>query len=417
MKARGMIANSAGNALFIVLDSTLYKVGPSGLRTSIGTLLTRRGPVGMKIGLTQLVITDGAYGYVYDLLTGVFAQITSEAWLGSATVEYLDGYFSFIDPNSHTWYISAIEDALTLDALDFATANASPDKLVGQVTTGRVLVLFGEVSAEVWQDSGGADFPFERNSGAFLEVGLLGAFTAKEIDNTVFWLGRDDRGAGMVYRLEGFRPNRVSTMAVEQAIQKAINDGEDMADAVAYTYQQHGHSFYCLQVPGLTTTWCYDVASGMWHERAELVDGDYAQHRGRFHAYCYGKHLISGDDGLIYEYDVDANTNAGDVLVRDRVSPHFATPSLDRLTFPRFELDCTVGHGKPDGSQADVMLRYSNDGGFSWSSWRTATLGAIGEKTARARFLRCGSARDRVWQVRCTDDVQFAIINAVIEAQ
>jgi hypothetical protein len=413
--ARGLIANTAGTRLFTVVDDTLYSVSPAGARTSLGLLHTSRGTVGMKIGLTQLVVVDGLHGYVYDLLSGVFTEIVSDGWLGSYTVEYLDGYFTFIDPNSQTFYISALEDALTLDALDFATANASPDKLVGQVVTNKVLVLLGEVSGEIWQDTGAADFPLERNSGAFLEVGLLARHSVKELDNSAFWLGRDERGAGFVYKMEGFRAVRISTMAVEETIQRAISEGNDVSQAVAYAYQQGGHSFYCLQVPGLDTTWCYDAASQFWHERAELVLGDYKQHRGRFHAYCYGKHLITGDDDVIYEYDVDANTNAGDVLARDRVSPHYATPQLDRIAFARFELDCTVGFGKAGQSEAKASLRYSNDGGYSWSDYRTATLGAVGEKQARARWLRLGSARDRIWQIRVTDDVPFAIINVNIQ--
>lgn len=413
---RGLVANTAGNQLFAVTGNKLYSVSPLGARTQIGTLLTHVGHVGMKIGLNQLVVTDGAFGYVYDLQTKAFTRITSDGWLGSATVEYLDGYFTFIDPNSQTFYLSALEDATTIDALDFATANASPDKLVGQVVTNKVLVLLGEVSGEIWQDSGGADFPLERNSGSFLEVGLLSAFTAKELDNSVFWLGRDERGAGIVYKMEGFRPVRVSTMAVEEKIQEAISAGNDMSQACAYSYQQGGHSFYVLQVPGLDTTWCYDAASQQWHERAELTLGEYEQHRGKYHAYCFGKHLILDDDDEINEYDVTANTNAGDVLVRDRVSPHYASAQLNRIAFSSFQLDCTVGFGIAGQAQANVMLRYSDDGGFSWKSWRTATIGAVGEKKARAKFNRCGSARDRVWQVRCSDDVPFAIINADVES-
>lgn len=418
MAARGMIANAAGTLCVVVVDNTAYEVKPNGDRASIGTLLTSRGAVGMKMGLTQLVIVDGSFGYVYDFQTKAFTRITSDGWLGSFTVDYLDGYFVFIDPNSQTWYTSANEDALTISALDTAAATANPDKLVGQIVTNRMLVLFGETGAEIWQDTAEPPpgVPFSRNNGAHIDVGLLARHTAKELDNSAFWLGRDTRGAGIVYRLDGFRAARISTMAIEQKIQKAIFDGEDVSQSVAYTYQQDGHSFYVLQVPGLETTWVFDVASGHWHERAELVNGDYAQHRGRYHAYCYGKHLIVGDDEVIYAYDPDVNTNAGDVLVRDRVSPHMATPSLDRLTFPVFELDCTVGFGVAEQAEARVLMRYSNDGGTSWESWRTATLGAVGQRQARARFLRCGSARDRVWQVRCTDDTQFAIVAAHIEA-
>jgi len=412
---RGMVANTAGTVLFIVIGNGVFTSTPLGVRNQIGTLSTTTGTVSMKIGLTQLVIVDGRYGYVYDLDTKVFSSLDSAGWLGSNTVDYLNGYYTFIDPDSQTFYVSGIEDAAYLDVLEFATANTSPDFLVGQVVTGRTLLLFGEVSCEVWQESGDVDFPFAPNTAAYMEVGLLGVHTAKELDNSVYWLGRDERGAGMVFRLEGFRAVRVSTMAVEQKIQEAIRSGADMDKAVAYAYQQGGHSFYVLQIPTLDTTWVFDAAAQQWHERAEFVQGDYQQHRGRFHAYCFGRHLIGGDDDIIYEYDVDANTNAGDVLVRDRISPHMATPSQDRLTFTRFELDCTVGNGVAGQGQANVQVRYSNDGGIKWGDWRTASIGSVGETKARARFLRCGSARDRVWHVRCTDDTPFAIIGANIE--
>ncbi len=415
MATRGMIANTAGTALFMVVDNTLYKVSPVGIRQSLGTLVTTRGTVDMKIGQRQLVIVDGAFGYVYDLSTTTFTRITTTGFLGSYTVEYLDGYFSFLVPGSNVFYLSKPEDATTIDILDQQPAQTGVGNLVGQVSTSHALVLFKETNAEVWQDSGGALFPLSLNEGVFVEAGALSPYAIKEMDNTVYWLGRDERGAGVVYNLQGFRPIRISTMAVEQTIQQAIQDGNDMSTAVAYTYQQNGHSFYVLQVPGLETTWVYDAASQMWHERAELVLGQYQQHRGRYHAYCYGKHLISGDDGVIYQYDPNANDNAGDVLVRDRVSPHFATPQLERIMFSKFELDCTVGFGLNGDQAATVMLRYSNDGGYSWSDWRYQTLGAVGEKQARAKFSRCGSARDRVWHVRCTDNVPFAIVNANVE--
>jgi hypothetical protein len=415
---RGLVANTAGTLLFSVVGNTVYSVNRNGISTTIGTLLTRRGHVGMKIGLTQLVIVDGPYGYVYDLESKVFGRITSESWLGSYTVEELGGYFSFIDPNTQTFYTSALEDALTLDALDFATANSSPDKLVGQVVTTNALVLLGETSGEVWQLNTSNDpnaFVFDRNPGVFLEVGLLAPHTAKQLDNSAFWLGRDQRGAGIVYKMEGFRAVRISTNAIEELIQKAIRDGNDVSQACAYAYQQDGHSFYVLTVPGLKTTWAYDVATGEWAERSDYVSGEEEQHPGKYHAYAYGQHLVAGDDDLIYAYDPTLNTIAGRPMLRERTSPHYATPQLSRVTFSLFELDCVVGAGIPGNEPATVQLQYSNDGGNEWSNWRTATLGSEGEYSARARFLRCGSGRDRVWRVRCTDNTDFAIIAANVE--
>ncbi len=388
------------------------------MRTARGTLLTYRGHVGMSVGLTQLVVTDGANGYTMELESGDFARITSDGWLGSATVSNIDGISIFIDPGTQTFYTSSIEDASVLDELEFASAGGSPDKLVASVVDHREVWLFGEASTEVWQNTGGTDFTLSRNDGAFMQTGLMAAFTAKRLDNAIFWLGQDKQGAGQVFRAQGYQAKRISTMAVEQKIQGAIAAGHDVSQACAYALQYNGHATYCLQVPGLDTTWCYDVASSQWHERAEFPQGDYAQHRADYHAYCYGKHIIGGQDSeTLYAYDVDANTNAGDVLVRDRISPHYASPSLDRISFGDFELDCTVGKGLAGQSEATVMMRYSNDGGESWPNpWRYSTLGAVGETKAPAKFTRNGSAKDRVWHVRVTDDVPFAIINASIEA-
>ena len=221
----------------------------------------------------------------------------------------------------------------------------------------------------------------------------------------------DERGGGIVWKLAGYTPVRVSTQAIEEALQSVT----DTSGAVAYTYQQDGHSFYCLNVPGLNTTLCYDVASNAWHERAELVTGEYAQHRGQFHAYAYGKHLVGAADGKIYQYDPDVNTNAGDVLLRDRISPHQATATYTKNEFSLLQVDCTVGAGLPDGSAPSLMMRYSNDGGGSWGNWRTVSAGAIGERRARAIFRRLGMAYDRVWQIRFTEDAPFAIVGANVE--
>ena len=400
-----------GDRCFVVADSTLYELDSAGTATSRGTLSTSTGFVDMAHGNTQLVMVDGANGYALTLSSNTFQTIGSNFY-GSSRVAFLDGYFVFIRPDTGQFYWTAIDDATTLDALDFATAEGSPDDLVSVVADHRELWLFGENTTEVWINTG-SEAVFERNSGAFMEHGCAAAFSAQKMDNTVFWLGKDENGSGVVYRAQGYTPVKISTKAIDEQIQRST----DISGARAYTYQQDGHSFYVLNVPGLETTLVYDVASGAWHERAELVDGEYEPHRGTFHVYAFSKHLIGADDGKVYWYDTTKNTNNGDVLVRDRISPHAAAPGLSNIRFNSVELDCTVGGGKADGSEALLMMRYSNDGGNAYTGWRTASLGAIGERTTRARFLRCGMARDRVWHFRVTDDVSFAIVGANLEAR
>jgi len=415
---RGLVANADGTALFCVQGQFLLSVDRSGVRTMRGTLSSRNGYVDMVIGANQLVITDGPNGYVYDLNTMAFNRIVNSGWLGSRRVAYVGGYFVFSQPNTQTWYISALENANSEDPLDFAQAPSSPDNIICPLADHGEAWLFGSATVEPWSHTGAADFPFEQNRGAIMQTGTIAPFSVCALDNTLYWLGRDQQGGGMVWRAQGYQPQRISNQGIEEVIQAVIEAGTDVTKAIAYAYQQNGRSFYVLTVPGLETTWAYDVAAGQWHERAELdlATGNYKPHRATHHAYCYGKHIVGDADNRLYMLDPDANTLAGDIMVRDRISPHYAQPSLDRIKFGQFELDCRVGAGKLDGSGCDVLMRYSNDGGVSWEAWQTVNLGAVGEYQQRARFLRNGAARDRVWMVRCTDDSSFQLVGAKVQA-
>lgn len=410
---RGLVANASQTRLFAVADNAVYSVARDGTRTVIGGLRTRRGYVDMKIGVRQLVITDGPNGYIYQLNTGEFSRITSPGWRGSNRVGYAGSYFLFADPGTGVLYISEIEDGSALDALNFVTASSSPDNIVAPLDDHGEAWLFGEVTVEPWsRNSGAGDFPFSQNTGAIMQTGLVGAFTAQPLDNTYYWLGRDTNGGGQVFRAQGFQPQRISTDAIDQVLQARIKAGVDMSKAIAYTYQDDGHSFYCLNVPGLDTTLAFDVRTSKWCDRAEFVNGQLAPHRATHHAYCYGKHILGAVDGKLYAFNSARNNNAGDILVRERISPHYAQVTGKNISYGPFELIGTVGRGH-DNPQ--VMIRTSDDGGDSWNEWRDAPLGEVGQRNIKTEWTQNGTATDRVWHVRVTDDVEFSIVKAIVK--
>jgi hypothetical protein len=184
-------------------------------------------------------------------------------------------------PNSGQFQITGLND-VTVDALDVATAEGSPDNLVGLISDHRDLWLFGTDSTEVFFNSGNADFPFERIQGAFIEHGCAAKFSIAKMANTVFWLGQDDKGNGIVLMAKGYQPQRISTHAVEQAIQSY----GDISDAKAYTYQQNGHNFYVLNFSAAQTTWVYDLTTNLWHERVYMNQGSYERHRADLSLVC-----------------------------------------------------------------------------------------------------------------------------------
>lgn len=404
---RGCI--DAGGRAFFVAGSKLYELSAAWGLQERGTLLTSAGQVGMAWGLTQLVMVDGAYGYVLRLSSDVFERITDTDWPGASSVGYLNGFFTFVVPNGQQAYVSAIDDATDIDALDYVSAERVPDDLVSQVVLSGEQWLLGSLSAEVWSASGAtsADYPLQRNNGANSDVGCLAAGSVQALDNGFMMLGRDRNGSGLVFRANGLQLQRASTQAVEQALRQST----DLSQAVAWVYQQDGLTHYCLNAPGLTSTWCYEVSTGQWYERCDL-DGNGQLTAGRVtHAMFAHKRVVAFDaDGKVYEQSSEAYTNAGDPLVRMRVSPNDVVPSRDRVFYSEFAADVTTG----TAAQAEEFyaeLGYSNDGGNTWGTWLPRSTGKVGQFFQRLFWTRLGHARDRVWRLRYSGNTPFTIVS------
>jgi len=404
----------ADGRAFAVAGSNLYEFYADGTSESRGALATSTGAVDFAYGLTQLVMVDGDNGYVLTLSTDAFTTITDTDFVGSNRVWFIDNYFMFAGPGTQQYQISAINDATLIDGLDFASAESHPDDIVAHLVLQDDVVLMGELKTEfAFNDPSAADFPFRRSRGLGFSVGLAAAHSAQTVDNGAYWIGKDENGTGIVYQMVGRQHKRISTQPVEQALQAST----DISNARAFCYQKNGLTYYCVNAPGVTTTWCYEVSTGTWHERADLdVNGQFEQHRGTCHIQAFGKHLLGADDGTLYELDDETYTNAGDALVRERISPHTSAPGRVYLFFKSFVLDCLTGEA-PQGVEPEVELSWSKDSGATWGNPALKSIGAIGERIARVFWPRLGiRSRDICWKVRFSGNAPFAIVDAGADA-
>lgn len=403
---RGLYA--ANGSLYASAGGKLKRISSAWAATNLGSVAD--SAASMAANQTQLNCVAGSNSYVLDFAANTVTQVTAN-WQGSVLVDVLDGYGVYIQPSTRQFYISNHEDFTQLNPLYFASAESSEGNVIGHIVRHRELLVLKEKTVEVWYDDPAAtDFPFSRNSGANIEAGLSAPRSLAKVGGVAYWLGRDGNGEGIVFSMAGYAPVRISNHALEEALSTV----SDLSGATAFTYHQEGLTYYVLNVPGLSTTWRYEVSSGMWHEMAELVDGQYQPWRATCHAYAYGTHVVGDASGNLYALDPTVSNNAGDPLVRDFISPHDALPTLKKQRFSSMQVDCKVGQGKADGSQGLMLLRYSNDGGQNWGNWQTLTLGNVGRTLARARTTMLGSAFDRVWQLRVTDDIQCHPLAIVI---
>lgn len=360
--------------------------------------------------------------------TPVAADFTRETSVGegygsvpSATqIVWSDGFFIVNKAGTNKFFISGLQD-FEIDTLDFTSSEGSPDIVLALAVINRTLYVLNELTTEVYANTGNADFPFERMQGGFIEVGTLAAYSVAQAADTLFWLGRSKEGQGIVYAMSGSTPRRISTHAIEQAISGYASP----QDATGYTYAKNGHVFYALNFA--EATWVYDLATGMWHERAYTNSGTLERHRVECVAHIPQTGVLLGGDyetGELYVIDDATYSDDGDAITRLRACPHLSTGDLNRVFYSRFLLDMETGiglDGGVQGSNPTVMLDWSDDGGHTWSSEQFALAdagsGSIGDYKKRVVWRRLGKSRDRVWRVKITDPVKVVLIDAHVDVQ
>lgn len=412
---RGMLP--FGDWLYAVSGDGVYRIGTDYSATLLGTIGTTINTVGMACNGSQVLIVDGAAGWIITISTGTMAQITASGFANGVTwAKFLDGYFIVGGDGTQLFYISAQNDGTTWDALDHASAEGAPSNNVAGEVDHRELLMLSSDSIEVFVDTGNASFPIERSGNAFIEVGCSAAASVAKLDNSIFWLGVDRRGEGIVWRLNGYTPVRVSDHGVETA----IAGYSVISDAVAYSYQQRGHMFYVLSFPTAGATWVYDVSTQSWHERAYMsqITGALGRDRGQCYALFGRDHLVGDyEDGRIYALSLDAYTDDGDVIKWLRSCAPQDSEN-NRVFYQSIELDIEAGVGlqSGQGSNPVVMLRWSDDGGHSWCNTKQLRIGAIGRYGQRAKREQLGAGRNRVWEVSGTDPVKIAIMGAIVRA-
>jgi hypothetical protein len=549
---RGLI--TAQGRTFCVAGTTLWELlAPTANPNKInrGQVVSDGQPASLAYGPTQVLIASGGNLYCFQLaalaanaasgapalaanslnLIAQFNANTGYGLLGFVSqVVYGDGFFFALISNSNQIQASNALDGSTWQGVNYTQVSVFSDNVNAIFVDHRLLCVFGPNAIQPYYDSGDFPFPYDVIEGAFIEQGLAAPNSPAHLDNSVFWLGQDSRGNGIVWRANGYQPVRVSTHALEYE----LGTYATIADAVCYGYQDQGHTFYVMNFPTAQKTWVYDCATQMWHQRAfwNLQAGKYTQSRAGFHTFNFGIHLV-GDPttGSVYQQSITYMTDFGNPIRRQRRAPHISTEQAWQFHL-KLQIDVETGVGsvpapqgkKPptcyvledednnlwnfsigdggiiqapplgplvlgpsspvatlalndmtntsswqitmstsgqiqpleipfnanlpaalqfvsfSGSQLwnltlnnvdgvgilqaaalgiigrgpQMVLRWSNDGGHTWSNEHPRDCGEAGDYKARVYWNRLGRSRDRVYEITVTDPIPWAIIDAYL---
>jgi hypothetical protein len=428
---RGLFSHR--DRFYAVAGTGFYEITVAKVVTLRGTVVDSTLPVTWATnGDAGLQILIGTGGNAYCFNTGTNAFTT--ALTGTADViGFCDGYFLALDAATSTLQISALNDGTSWDALDVAQRQTASDPWVGMVVANRQVHLSGTLTTESWYNSGDPDFPFTPVQNSLVQTGVASPYASIAlVDDSRIWLASNTEGTGMVVRSSGYAPTRISTSAVEHAIQHyAVT-----SDAAAWAYQSGGHTFYLLSFPSARITWVYDTLTQLWHERGwwnpELMRFDCV--RARCHAMAFGSHMV-GDrlTGGIYIQSATYALDLGDaplrrlrrgpflandnqwlyypevrILLDSSISTDYApTPVADRRLIgpPTLRLALSDFSGDPQ-----IMLRWSENG-RTWSNERWHSAGKVGEYGYVATFRQLGRSRNRQFEVVCSDPVPLRLID------
>ena len=411
---RGLYTEPSTERVFGVAGTAFCEISSLGVVTIRGVVADDGLPASFAsngdIG-GQVFVTSGGNGYLFVLATNVFTTVlTGTAQFGG----FIDGYFVALDATTSTLQVSDLADGATWPALSVAQRNVAADPWVSMVVADRKIHLFGTQTSESWYNNGDPDFPFAYIEGSLIRDGSAGPYSSVAlVDNSRIWLTANEEGTGIVKRSSGYQPVRISTEAVEFAIQGYANT----SDAIAWAYQDQGHTFYVLNFPTMRATWVYDAKTGMWHERGwwntSLMRFDSA--RGRCHCFGHGKHLV-GDrlTGGVYEQRIDLYSDIADTpLRRLGQGPHIYSNG-DWIYFPEIQLDVQTGIGTAGVPDPQVMLQWSDDSGRTWSQEHWTSAGAVGQYSREAVWRRLGRSKDRIFRVVVSDAVPWRIVDMYV---
>ena len=413
---RGMHAVERTNTIFditaatsfVVFGSVLYEVSAGSTSVFRGNLASSYGRVSMTDNGTQLMIVDGANGYIYNMVTATLTQITGDFPANPLTVTFLAGRFIVNISQSGRFYWSAVNDGTSWDALDFASAESSPDPIVAVWSANGQLILFGTSTTEFWGVSSALDSPFVLIQGTATEWGLAATWSVAKYDNSVAMLVKNRMGQVMVAQLAGYLPRKISTPDIDAI----INSYTTISDASAWTAMVNGHPFYIITFPSAPATWLYDGSTSVW---TQLKSYGLSRHRAEFGMAFAGLNIVADFAlGRLYKFTKTALTDNGSPIHSEIVSEQLSDPDQDRLTVDLLRVDVQVGQGSVSVPRPQIGLSVSRDNGNTYGAEMMRDIGPVGTYSTAVDWTRLGVSRTFVFKWFVSDPFPFTLMNAMV---
>lgn len=368
----------------------LYRVTSAGVSTTLG--LIGSGIPQIAARQNDAIIVNNGVRYLTD--GSSLSIVSSPIGEAAQSVAAINSYYIIPRANGQIW--DWIEPgSTTIDALNFASAERTPDNIESVVIRGDEIWFLGTDGEEVWQPNNDINAPFLRVSSRVYGKGCSNRATVQVIETTLLWVSRDRQVIGC----DG-QPQAISDNSIAERLR--LSDPLTMR---AWNFTLDQHPFYVLTTD--QGTFSYDLSTKIWSHFSSYDREDWRAHVG----VDASLGVICGDSesSQLWLIDTEKNTDAGQPLVRE------ITGGLDHSGSPTrcdsVSLRMAVGFEETLLQEPEIEMRYSDDGGNLWSIFKPRGLGRQGEYSTEVSWRKLGHVRapGRLFQWRMTDDARFRI--------
>ena len=334
--------------LFAVSENELFRAG-----ASVGTVTGNGHPYIDSYSDTTF-ITAGGPLYKYDGTLSTIATVDSSDTLALVV---LASRLVIVRKDTQRLFWSE-PLGITIDALDFAEAETSPDKVLDILAIGDKLLVFGEGSVEFWTPSADPDTPFVPVVGRVMPKGIKNTGAATAIGSGFAWVTNTNQVC--VVSSETV----VSTREIEKDISESTT-------CKLWTFYLDNTEFLALTLDEKTKI--FNPVTGSWSEFTSYGERNFEgifYANGVFGSQFYGRTLEWSDD-----------YSTADEVEVERLFRGWAPFENGTIVCHNVFLRTDVGgteHLTGDFTSPTVLMRTSKNGGKTFTNWREESLGAQG---------------------------------------
>ncbi len=365
-----------------------------------------------------IVVPGTGIGYIYTEMGGL-VTITDPDFNAHGPPEivvFIDGYF-VLSTASRTFFISNLNDGLNYDALDFGSAEADPDIIRSLFVYKSQLYVFGSLTIEVFNNVGGAGFPFQRIQGFVIPKGITAPFSVTAFAGTFVWIGAGVNETPRVYRFTGNDAEEISTTSINFILQTQAPQVED-AEVFNFTFR----GAIWVGWSGDFGTFIFDQKASslggkmIWHERVSETLQQKVRWRGTKVITAYDN-LYTGDTerGYIGRISESTFTEYGINIKR-----RFSLPTMLNNTEPQFHhwfkllVDGGQGQAMAPGDDPTISMEYSDDARY-YKIKGARRIGKQGQYNTKVKWSQLGyTERYRIYQFSFQDPARLVVMGAYL---